>query len=125
MSFTANLHNDLRYSASADAVVSTALAHHIPVVSAVEMLHWLDGRNNSSFRDLQWSDGKLSFNIDVAIGGDGIQALLPVVVDTGHLTSLTLNGVEVKRESRSFAGLTYAAFSAGPGRFVATYTPAD
>ncbi len=123
--FTANLHNDRRYSAAANSVVAAALAHHVPMVSAAEMLHWLDGRNNSSFRALQWSDGKLSFNIDVAIGGDGIQAFLPMGIDAGRLTSLTLNGVEVKRESRRFAGLTYAAFSAGAGRFIATYTPTD
>lgn len=119
--FTANLHNDLRYSAAADAVVSAALAHHVPVVSAVEMLRWLDGRNNSSFQYLQWSGNKLGFTIAVASGGNGMEALLPARVDAGPLTSLAVDGVEVKREPRHFGGLDYAAFAAEPGHFIATY----
>ncbi len=119
--FTANLHNDRRYSAAADSVVSAALANHVPVVSAAEMLHWLDGRNNSSFQNLQWTGGTLSFDIAVATGGSGALALLPATVAAGSLSSLTLNGMEVRHEERRFAGLTYAAFSAGAGRYVATY----
>jgi hypothetical protein len=119
--FTANLHTDRRYSAAADSVVRAALANHVPVVSAAEMLQWLDGRNNSSFQNLQWTDGTLSFDIAVATGGSGAVALLPAAVAAGNLSSLTLNGTEVRREECRFAGLTYAAFSAGPGRYLATY----
>jgi Bacterial Ig-like domain len=119
--FTANLHNDRRYSAAADSVVRAALANHVPVVSAAEMLQWLDGRNNSSFQHLQWTDGTLSFDIAVATGGSGAVALLPATVAAGDLSTLTLNGTEVRHEERGFAGLTYAAFSAGAGRYVATY----
>jgi hypothetical protein len=46
---------------------------------------------------------------------------LPVTSDTGRLASLTVDGVEVKREMRAIAGLKYAAFAAAPGKFVATY----
>jgi len=63
----------------------------------------------------------LGFDLAVATGGSGAVALLPAAVPAGSLSSLTLNGTEVPHEERRFAGLTYAAFSAGPGRYVATY----
>jgi hypothetical protein len=119
--FTINMHNDRPKSAEADAVIAAALSHHIPVVTAAQMLKWLDGRNGSSFQNLTWSAGQLGFTIGVATGGSGIQALLPMTSDAGRLVSLTLDGVEVNRQTRTIAGLTYAAFPAAPGRFLATY----
>jgi hypothetical protein len=119
--FTVNMHNDLSRSAGADAVIAAAVARHVPVVSAAQMLQWLDGRNASSLRNLAWTAGQLEFTIAVGAGGSGIQVLLPMTCDAGWLESLTVDGVEVKREIRSIAGLKYAAFAAAPGRFVAKY----
>ena len=39
------------------AIVNAALATGVPVVSARQMLTWLDGRNGSSFEDLAWNGG--------------------------------------------------------------------
>jgi hypothetical protein len=119
--FTVNMHNDVPTSPGADAVITAAVSRHVPIVTAAQMLQWLDGRNASSFRNLTWSAGQLGFTTEVGTGGRGIQALLPVTSDTGRLASLTVDGVEVKREMRAIAGLKYAAFAAAPGRFVATY----
>ena len=47
--FTANMHTDLPTEQQSDAAVSSAIAHGILVVSAKQMLDWLDGRNGSSF----------------------------------------------------------------------------
>ncbi len=44
-------------------VVNAALAKGVPVVSARQMLTWLDGRNGSSFADLAWNAGTLTFSI--------------------------------------------------------------
>ena len=119
--FTANMHTDEVDSPGADAIITAALARHVPILTAAQMLHWLDGRNASSFRDLTWLQGKLSFTTLVAVGGDGLQALLPLTANAGRITSLTLDGVEVKRTTRTIAGLDYVAFAAAQGRFVATY----
>ena len=119
--FTANMHTDEPRSPGADAVVKAALSHHIPIVTAAQMLKWLDGRNASSFRNLTWSDGQLGFTIEVGMGGNGIQALLPASSEAGDLVSLTLDGSEINHQIRSISGLNYAAFPAAPGKFVATY----
>jgi hypothetical protein len=118
---TANMHNDAPDSPGANAIIKSALSRHIPIITAAQMLKWLDGRNASSFQNLTWSDGQLSFTIAVGEGGSGLQALLPLKSGAGNLVSLTLDGVGIKRETRTIAGLTYSAFSAAPGKFVAAY----
>jgi len=45
--FTANMHTDSPTSPGSDAIVASAKAHGVPVVSARQMLTWLDGRNDS------------------------------------------------------------------------------
>jgi hypothetical protein len=63
----------------------------------------------------------LGFTITIGTGANGLQALLPMTSDAGTLVSLTLDGVEVKHQTRSIAGLNYAAFPAALGQYVATY----
>ena len=43
-----------------DAIVASAQARGVPVVSARQMLAWLDGRNGSSFGSLTWSGNTLT-----------------------------------------------------------------
>ena len=49
--YTVNAHTDSVASSDvADAVVTSALARGVPIVSAEQMLTWLDGRNASIVR---------------------------------------------------------------------------
>ncbi|MEO6024841.1 MAG: hypothetical protein ABIP64_17360, partial [Burkholderiales bacterium] len=52
--YTVNAHTDIAQSSVADAVVASALARGVPVVSSRQMLDWLDARNGSSFSALAW-----------------------------------------------------------------------
>jgi Bacterial Ig-like domain len=119
--FTANMHNDRVQSPGADAIVAAAQSFHVPVVSAAQMLTWLDGRNSSSFQKMMWSAGQMEFRTAVGTGGNGIQVLLPMSCGAGELVSLTVDGREIERRSRTVTGLTYAAFAAAPGVFIARY----
>jgi hypothetical protein len=119
--FTANMHNDEIKSAGADAILSSARKHHVPVISAAQLLKWLDGRNASKFRNLKWSDNKLSFSTDVGIGGDGIEAMLPMHAALGDLVSISLNGKALQWQERTVSGLSYAVVRAAPGTFLASY----
>ncbi|HEY9127642.1 MAG TPA: Ig-like domain-containing protein [Acidobacteriaceae bacterium] len=119
--FTANMHNDEAKSAGADAILSSAQRRQTPVITAAQLLKWLDGRNASDFRDIQWADGKLSFSITVGIGGNGIEAMLPMQSARGELVSISLNGASAQWQRRSVAGLWYAVVRAEPGRYVASY----
>ena len=48
------MHTDDADHPGADAIVAAAQARGVPVVSAAQMLDWLDGRNGSSFGDLSY-----------------------------------------------------------------------
>ena len=72
--FVANMHTDLIQSAGSDAIVASAKARQVPVISARQLLEWLDGRNNSAFGSLAWDGARLSFTVSVA--HDGGEALM-------------------------------------------------
>ena len=72
--FTANMHTDAANvpHPGAAAIVAAAQARGVPVVSAEQMLDWLDGRNGSSFRDVGFSGGRLRFSVAPAAGANGL-----------------------------------------------------
>ena len=87
--FVVQAHNDQgSYPGIGPDVVSSAQAHSVPIVSAQQMLTWLDGRNTSSFGSLSWSGDTLSFTIAVGTGARNLQAMLPISSPAGSLTRL-------------------------------------
>jgi hypothetical protein len=125
--FTANMHNDTATNTDADAIVASARARGVSVVSAVQMLDWLDGRNNSSFGGVSYSNGSLRFSIAPAAGSRGLTAMVPANATGGGLLSLTRDGAAVQATRTVVKGVEYAMFAAAAGSYVATYpaTPAS
>jgi len=120
--FTANMHTDVADSAGSDAIVASAKARGIPVVSERQLLTWVDGRNNSSFGSMAWSGSKLSFTIGIGTGATGLQAMLPTGGPAGAtLSGLTLNGTPVPTTTQTIKGVQYAFFPAGVGSYQASY----
>src|SRR5207249_9277802 len=93
--FTVNAHMDLQSSTVADAVIDSARARGVPVISALQMLKWLDGRNGSSFGSLSRNGNILSFTITAGPNTTGLQAMLPTSGPIAPLTALALNGAPV------------------------------
>jgi len=123
--FTANMHTDEPDHPGADAIVAAAQARGVPVVSAVQMLDWLDGRNDSSFQDLSYAGGQLRFTVQPGDGSRGLEAMVPVTAGTGELAQLTRNGTQVPVTRRTVKGIDYRVFDAAAGDYVATYGPGD
>jgi hypothetical protein len=120
--FTANNHTDAQEGANHAAnVVDAAQAHGVPVVSAQQMLTWLDGRNASAFQGVAFNGGQLTFNIAQASGAHGLQAMIPINGSTGALLGLARNGAAVATSTRTVKGIAYAVFDAQSGSYVATY----
>jgi hypothetical protein len=122
--FTANMHTDFVNSPGSDAIVASALARGIPVVSGRQMLAWLDGRNSSSFGSLSWNGTTLSFTISVGAGANGLEAMVPTTASSGALTGITRNGSPITYTTREVKGIQYAVFPATAGTYQATYTAA-
>jgi hypothetical protein len=123
--FTVNMHTDQIFSPdNAATVVAAAQARGVPVISAAQLLDWLDGRNNSSFGGLGYDGSHLRFSLNQAPGARGLEAMVPAATPGGRLASLTRDGAPVTTSSRTVKGIEYRVFAAAPGAYVATYPPA-
>ncbi len=124
--FTVNMHEDdlvNAVSAQADAIISAAQTRGVPVVSAKQMLNWLDGRNSSAFGSIAWSGSALTFTVIAGPNTNGMQVMVPAVAGAQHLVSLTLNGLPVVYSVQTIKGIQYAFVSTGAGTYRATFAP--
>jgi hypothetical protein len=120
--FAVNAHTDQSDNPVSDAVIASAQARGVPVVSGRQLLTWLDGRNSSSFQSITWDGTNLGFGIVPGAGANGLTALLPFSAASGNqLTGLTRNGAAIPFQSVTVKGIQYAEFSAAAGSYVATY----
>src|SRR4029077_16818164 len=92
---TANHHTDLPTENQSTSTVLSAIAHNVPVVSAKQMLDWIDGRNGSAFGSLAWNPGTLTFTIAADPAANGLMAMLPARAKGGALLGLTRDGAPV------------------------------
>lgn len=124
--FCANMHTDANGGNStngSDAIITAALARNIPVVSAKQMLTWLDGRNSSYFSNLQCNGSILSFTIHTNADARNLKAMLPVNrTVTESLQSLNRNGNPVPFTIETIKGIAYALYDAAAGNYEATYS---
>jgi plastocyanin len=127
--FTANMHTDSAASGGSDAIVASAQARGVPIVSGRQMLEWLDGRNASSFGSLGWDGDTLTFSIVVGGGANGLRAMVPTTASAGALTDITRNGNAVSFTTETIKGVEYAFFPGLAGNYDAQYggggEPAD
>jgi hypothetical protein len=119
--YTVNAHTDSAQSDVADAVVTSALARGVPLVSAKQMLTWLDGRNASSFGAIAFNGSTLSFTVTKDASANGLQAMLPLRSGSALLLGLTRQGATVSYSVNTVKGVDYAFFAAESGSYAATY----
>jgi hypothetical protein len=118
--FTVNAHTDAAASSVSDAVVSSALDRGIPVVSAKQMLSWLDGRNSSVFNSIAWNGNTLGFSVNSAQGANGLTALVPVPVGQ-TVFGITKDGSSIAFTTATIKGIQYARFLAATGAYQVSY----
>ena len=119
--FTANMHTDAVESSGSSAIVASAKARGVPVVSAKQMLTWLDGRNGSSFGSLSWNGSVLSFNVTAASGARNLQAMVPAQVGTLRAVAVTRGGAPISFASQTVKGVPYVVFPAVSAAYQVTY----
>jgi Big-like domain-containing protein/purple acid phosphatase-like protein len=123
--FTANMHTDNASHPGSDAIVAAAQSRGVPIVSARQMLQWLDGRNGSSFNSLSWNGNDLDFTIDVGAGANGLRGMVPTSSSVGALTAVKRNGTSIPTTTQTIKGVDYAFFDATAGSYEATYAVDD
>jgi Purple acid Phosphatase, N-terminal domain/FlgD Ig-like domain/Glycosyl hydrolases family 16 len=119
--FTTNMHFDTANHAGSNAIVASAQARGVPVVSSKQMLDWLDGRNGSSFQNMTWNGNVLSFDVEVASGARNLRGMLPTQAMVGQLTGITENTVPIAYTTETIKGIEYAIFPANTATYAASY----
>jgi hypothetical protein len=114
-------HFDYRHDGFPELLLRLARRHHIPIVSAEQMLAWVDGRNASSFGGISWDGASLRFTLTAAPAARGLYAMLPI--EGQPLQSITLDATPVTFRTGTIKGVAYAFFPAQSGQYVATYGP--
>ncbi len=122
--FTANMHTDNASHPGWSALVSAAQSRGVPIVSAKQMLDWVDARNASSFGNISWAGDTLSFTIDPDAAASGLRAMVPLNSSAGELTAVERNGSPVTTTTKTVKGVDYAFIDADAGSYSATYAPA-
>lgn len=118
---TANMHTDEATSSAGEAILSAARARGFPVISALQVLEWVDARNGSSFGSLEWDGRALGFTIRVAPGARNLQAMLPARAGKAEIRAITRGDREVRFATRTVRGVRYAVFPATAGEYRAAY----
>ena len=119
--YTVNAHTDVATIVESDTVVSSALARGVPIVSAQQMLVWLDARNASTFSAINFAGGSLSFTVVRDPAALGLQGMLPARHGNQVLSALMMGGSPVAFTVTAIKGVEYAFFAANPGAYVASY----
>lgn len=119
--YTVNAHTDEHYMVESDTTIVSAQERGVPIVSARQMLRWLDARNSSSFTSISMADNTLSFGIVRATGANGLGAMLPYRSGNRILSTIARNGTDITFDVRTIKGLEYAWFPAVSGSYSAVY----
>ncbi len=124
--FCANMHLDTNDSGSqsvvgSNAIIASAIANEIPVISAKQMLTWLDGRNSSTYSNISFTNNTLAFDIAQASGARNLQGMVPMSSSNGQLLSLLRSGAPISFSTEVIKGINYAFFDAESGSYSASY----
>ncbi|WP_298435884.1 DUF4082 domain-containing protein [Geobacter sp.] len=118
--FVANMHTDTAASSGSDAIVQSAQSRGIPVISAKQLLDWLDGRNASTFSSFSRDGNTLGFSVSASPGAAGLVAMVPVVPGQ-TVTRVTNNGGAIPFTIAVLNGTRYARFPAVTGTYQVSF----
>ena len=119
--YTINAHTDVGIIDQSTTTVASALTRGVAVISARQLLTWLDGRGNSAFSSMSFTSNVLSFTVSQASGASGLYGMLPWRSGTRFLSGVTRNGADVSYEIMNVKGFEYAVFPAASGAYLANY----
>jgi hypothetical protein len=120
--FVVNIHTDNAQSSDSDAIVASAQARNVPIISAKQLLDWTEAREDSTLDTFTWAGNTLGFKVHEDAQADGLTAMLPMTAGTRTLQTITLNGsIPVTFTTRTIKGIAYAFFDGASGTYSAHY----
>lgn len=119
--FVANLHSDSDDDVSVLALVDSARRHGMPVISAEQLLTWLDGRDASSFDGLTWDGRALRFTLTAGVGAERLLVWVPFARGDATISWIARGQASVRFTRRTIGGVEVAVFAAGAGTYRVSY----
>ncbi|MEO8256999.1 MAG: DUF4082 domain-containing protein [Acidobacteriota bacterium] len=120
--YVANMHTDTAEHVGSASIVASAQARGVPVISARQLLDWVDGRNGSSFGGMTWDGSTLAFSVTQGAGALNLQTMLPSSFGGHPMTQLLANGAPLTYSIQVVKGVSYAVFTSVAGQYQAKYT---
>jgi hypothetical protein len=97
-------------------VLDYCKSREVPVWTAERVFEFLKMKDEATFSEIAWSDGKLTFNLNSGvINRDGLTFLLPAFHGNSNITAININGLETKFETTTMKGYQYAIVTVVPG----------
>jgi predicted secreted protein len=119
--YTVNAHTDNAIIPESTTTTQAAVARGLPVISAKQLLTWLDGRNSSSFSNIGWAGNTLTFTVNSGTGAMGLTTMLPYRAGSRVLSTVSRGSTDVPFEIRVVKGIEYATFVSVAGSYAALY----
>jgi hypothetical protein len=119
--FTANMHTDTVAHIGSEAIVAAAQARGVPVISARQLLGWLDGRNEATYTGPSWTANTLTFTVSADARANGLQMLLPSFSSDRVVTAIRRDAQPIPFTLQQIKGVNYAVFAAVPGAYGIDY----
>ena len=120
--FVANAHTDAAYIPESDEIIESSLNRGVPVISSHQLLTWLDARNASSLKSINWNNDRQTqiFSVHADAKARGLLAMVPVPV--GYSASaVKYNGSPIGYYLRGVKGFQYALFPVTNGDYEVSY----
>ena len=114
-------HRRRRRRPGSTAIVASAQARGVPVVSARQMLDVARRPQRLVVRRPDLERRRADLRIAIGAGANGLQAMLPTQGGGSPLTGLTRDGVAVPYTTETIKGVAYAVFTAQPGTHQVSY----
>ena len=105
----------------ADRLVNAARERGVALITARQMLAWLDGRNGSRFSRMQWNGTSLTFATDVHPGAEHASVMLPASFAHSRLAALTCGDRAMPVTRQTIKGIEYGFAPAFSGECEARY----
>ncbi|MFU0507077.1 Ig-like domain-containing domain [Pseudaminobacter sp. NGMCC 1.201702] len=105
----------------ADILIREARRQGVALISAAQMLSWLDGRNGSQFDNIQWKNSTLTFTLRIGRGAEAAYAMLPSRFQNQQMEAVVCGSEQLAYSIEQIKGLEFAFFPARSGTCQAIY----
>jgi hypothetical protein len=103
-------------------LTAAAKARGVPLVSARQLLDWTDGRNNSHFAHIAWSDSILTFEAFAdSRTGKMLRGMVPTRSGGFEISRITRDRKPVDYNTETIKGDVYAIFPVESGTYEVSY----